>query len=300
MNQQEPPRDWFSPPPSQPTEIDDTTYSGPLPPMIPAYIPPLAPPSDVLVWPPPPPPQAPEEDDEGFSTQPFPAIAAGRPLPRPRPSFQDPEPYPPFPDPPPAATEEPPPAPPEPEPERKKKGWGRFFAGAAGSVVLAVGAPAAANWSTYVYGTGEPDVVHVIPAGETYEFEHVAWRSTFERIPNPAGAAEKPGRQWVKIMLTRTALDRDGTFLTGLPEMDIRDADGRSWRTEVLKNDTPLDQSDAQIGKAFPIEIYAVVPTDVADTAEFFIRPAGYRSDTPTEDLTDDLSPDLDLLRFLR
>ncbi|NAS25395.1 hypothetical protein GT755_27390 [Herbidospora sp. NEAU-GS84] len=297
MNQQEPPRDWFSPPPSQPTEIDDTTYSGPLPPMIPAYIPPLAPPSDVLVWPPPPPPPTPEEDDEGFSTQPFPAIAAGRPLPRPQPSFQDPEPYPPFPDPPPVS-EQPPPPPPEPEP--KKKGWGRFFAGAAGSVVLAVGAPAAANWSTYVYATGEPDTVHVVPAGESYEFEHVAWRSTIEPIPNPAGAAEKPGRQWVKIMLTRTALDRDGTFLTGVPDVEIRDGSGRKWRTEVLENATPLDPSDDQIGRAFPIEIYAVVPTDVAGTAELFVRPKSYRSDTPTEDLTDDLSADLDVLRFLR
>ncbi|WP_061295142.1 hypothetical protein [Herbidospora cretacea] len=297
MNQQEPPRDWFSPPPSQPTEIDDITYSGPLPQMIPSYIPPLAPPSDVLVWPPPPPPPAPEEDDEGFSTQPFPAIAAGRPLPRaqprpaPEPAFE--EPYPPV--------RETPPPPREPaEPERKKKGWGRFFAGAAGSVVLAVGAPAAANWSTYVYATGEPDVVHIVPAGETYEFDHVAWRTTIEPIANPAGAAEKPGRQWVKIMVTRTALDRDGTFLTGLPGVEVRDGAGRSWRTEVLNNATPTDQSDDQVGKAFPIEIYAVVPSGVADKAEVFLRPTGYRSDTPTEELTQDLDPDLDVLRFLR
>ncbi len=167
-------------------------------------------------------------------------------------------------------------------------------------MVLAVGAPAAANWSTYVYATGEPDIVHVIPAGETYEFDHVAWRSTIEPIANPAGAAEKPGRQWVKIMLTRTALDRDGTFLTGAPEVEVRDAAGRSWRTEVLKNATPTDQSDDQVGKAFPIEIYAVVPSDVADRAEVFLRPTSYRSDTPTEELTQDLTPDLDVLRFLR
>ncbi|WP_066368727.1 hypothetical protein [Herbidospora mongoliensis] len=140
MNQQEPPRDWFSPPPSQPTEIDDITYSGPLPQMIPSYIPPLAPPSDVLVWPPPPPPPAPEEDDEGYSTQPFPAIAAGRPLPRvqphpqptpqpqSQPAFQ--EPFPPFPDPPPPPVRDEPPSPRRAKPaelEKKKKGWGRFF-----------------------------------------------------------------------------------------------------------------------------------------------------------------------------
>ncbi|WP_214109753.1 hypothetical protein [Acrocarpospora catenulata] len=283
-------RGWFVPPPSQPTDVD-ITYAGPLP----SLRPPRRPvPPDVRVWPPPPPP---EEDDEGYSTQPFPVIAAERrPLPRPAPPA--------VPSPPPATS--PPPAAPEPPARARKPNRALRGAGAVLAVLLAVGIPSYVGYRAYLYGAGEPDIVHVVQPGATGEFRHVAWQASVALIPNPAGDAERPGRQWVKLTVTRTAQDAEGAIRHGAPAVELRDNAGRSWRTETLRDETPPDTTENRVGQPYRMELVAVVPTDVAETVEVHLRPSNYRS-VPGQSVEDMLNEseqrnerDVDVLRFLR
>jgi hypothetical protein len=277
-------RGWFVPPPTQPSELD-ITYAGPLPSLAPPLRGRRIVQQDRQVWPPPPPPP---EDDEGASTQPFPVIAAERrPLPAQTPSI--------------------PPSEPEPAaPPRRGRSVVLRSAGAFLAVLLAVGIPTYVGYRAYVYGTGEADIVHVVQPGATGEFRHVAWQASVKRIPDPSGKPESPDRQWVRLVITRTAQDAEGAIRHGAPAVELRDGAGRSWRTESLSDETPPDTADNRIGQPYRMELVAVVPPDVADTVEVHLRPSNYRS-VPGQSVEDMLKeseqrnePDQDVLRFLR
>ncbi|GII57525.1 hypothetical protein Pth03_59140 [Planotetraspora thailandica] len=254
MNERETPapdsRDWFAPPLDQPTE-PPYMPPPPQPPSIP--IPgTLRPTGDRRVWPEP----APDEDT---STVPFPAIPGTRnelPAHYRRPSAQVP-----------------PPAGP-----RKRMSRGRrrvlLAGGAVVSVALAVALPAWFGYGVYKYGRPS-DHIHSVPAGQAGTWQHVSWRVSVERIPNPdPKAASDTTRQWMKIVATRTALDAEGAIRHYPPEIELTDASGRTWVTQVLNDATPLDTDKNKVGTPYKIELVGVVPPPVADTVDVLLRPS--------------------------
>ncbi|WP_084964120.1 hypothetical protein [Thermoactinospora rubra] len=256
MNANEPERGWFSPP------------SGQQPARLPDYGRPAVRP-DQQVWPPV------NREPVGSSTQPMPALPSAGPLPGNQPPA-------------PPSGEQPPgaggPTPP-------KKGRPVLMGVAAvAALVLAVGLPTADRY--IFYKSGQPsDIVHVVSPGQAVSFEHVSWKAVFGPMDPPEGATPDPVRQWMKVTVTRTALDSDGSVLSGTPELAFKDRAGRNWKVEVVQDNTPTDPHE--IGKPYTIEAAGVVPKDVADEVELHLRPnTTYRMDTPTEDLMKPRTPE--------
>ncbi|MFC0864590.1 hypothetical protein ACFHYQ_20065 [Sphaerimonospora cavernae] len=303
-------RDWFAPPPSQPTEIpddpSDITYSGPLP-QAPVAIPipgRLRPPQDVRVWPP---------EREADSTQPFPALRAtplaaspshGAPSSTVRPSVESPPAQP-------SPAEQPPaestPSGEEPsgeEPNRSPRRTVLLRAGAALSVVLAVGAPAWFGYNVYRYMRPSDHTQSVQP-GQPGVWQHVSWQASLEKISDPTGQPDTSDRQWMRAVVTRTALDGEGAIRHGSPELRLTDESGRLWLMEELKNDTPFDTEENKVGTPYRIELVGVVPPSVADQVEILLRPSIARS-VPGQSVEDMFKESVKtekpdhVLRFLR
>ncbi|MBP2705000.1 hypothetical protein JOL79_14360 [Microbispora sp. RL4-1S] len=292
-------RDWFAPPPSQPSDI---TLSAPVPrPAVP--IPgTLLPPRDVLVWPPPPP-------DEDRSTQPFPALRENRSMPLPPRPAAAPQAAPTPAVPGPATPEPSDPAPSGDAAPSASTGRPRrtlmLGAGAVLSIALAIGLP---GWFAYgVYQYGRPsDQVQPVPSGQAGIYQHVSWRVTVERVADPSGKAEAADRQWLKVVATRIALDAEGAIRHGAPEVRLTDRYGRVWMLQEVSNDTPPDTMDNKVGTPYNIQLYGVVPPSVADQVEVVLRPSTYRS-VPGQSVSDMVGDAIDrderqdhVLRFTR
>lgn len=255
MSQNEPGRDWFAPPPGQP----DSEPAAPARPVRPPQPPRPRPRRrrtfpDQRVWPPP----APAESVEG-ATQPFPALPGTRPLPPRAPN-------------PTGGVADPPPR----RPRTLLMGVAAVVA-----LVLAAGAPTVDAY--LFYRGGQPsDIVHTVAAGKEKTFEHVSWQAAIEAMKAPQPTP--PGRQWMKIVVTRKGVDATGIRLTGRPELELRDRAGRAWAVEITEDDVAID--DAVVGKPYTYTAHAVVPEGVAGEVELRLRPdTTYRSDTPTDQL---------------
>ncbi|WP_127939459.1 hypothetical protein [Nonomuraea polychroma] len=135
------------------------------------------------------------------------------------------------------------------------------------------------------YKSGQPDdVVHEVPKGQEKAFEHVSWKTSIEPMV-PAPSNTTPDKQWLKITITRKALDDTGKVLTAKPELFLRDKQERTWQVEVMEDNTPVGE-DGVVGRPYSYIAGAVVPKAVADEVELHLRPnTTYRSDTPTEKL---------------
>lgn len=149
--------------------------------------------------------------------------------------------------------------------------------GALLSVAVAIGGP---GWFAYgVYRYGQPsDRIHTVQPGQTATWQHVSWRVSVERIPDPSGKPDTSERQWVKVTASRTALDGEGAIRHGAPEVTLKDRSGRSWRTEVINNETPPDTTANKVGTPYRIELMGVVPPAVAAQVEIHLRPSIARS----------------------
>ncbi|MFF3440849.1 hypothetical protein [Streptosporangium sp. NPDC002721] len=236
---------------------------------------------DEQVWPPKPPVEEPEEEPPGASTQPFPSVA-GTPLPRPsaavptgtppdgHPSPESPE-TPDTPDTPanPATAEETAPA-------RRRRTALRV-----GGAIVAVGLGiVASTWNGYtVYRTGNPaDRVYTVAPGGAMTLMHVSWKASVEQVDSLGG--QKPAqadRQWLKIKVTRTALDAEGVGLRGDPEVEMRHSDGRVWKVLPESDDIPDEAKDHKIGTAYSYNMVSMVPKKLAGQVEVHVRPATYQ-----------------------
>jgi hypothetical protein len=277
-------RDWFAPPLDQPADMD-ITYTGP-PPQPPSIPIPgtLRPLGDRRVWP------APSEE-ENTLTVPFPAVPGSRvelPAHYRRPS---------------------PPAPP-PHPTRKEmpRGRRRALLGSAAflSVAAAVAFPA---WFAYgVYQYGRPsDHIHTVKPKQAATWQHVSWRVALWPIDNlDPSAKPDPSRQWMKVVVTRTALDGEGAIRHGAPKVELTDNAGRTWVTEVVNDATPTDTAGNKIGAPYRIELMGVVPSAVSKEVDVLVRPSTYRSvpGQSVEDMMKDSATteerDDQVLKFLR
>ncbi|MFI6811839.1 hypothetical protein ACIBG7_05490 [Nonomuraea sp. NPDC050328] len=218
----------------------------------------------------------------GSSTQPMPALPSAGPLftpaQQPAPAMQTgqsgqgavpPEP--------PLAEE---PAAPTPERPRRKALYG---VAAVAALVVALGAPTADRY--LFYKSGQPtDIVHVAEPGGEVTFNHVSWQASVERFVPPAGTVVDPGKQWLKAVITRKAVDADGAQLIGPPELQFEDLRGRRWQVEI-SDDKKVPLENHEIGRPYPYEALAIVPADVADEVRLRLRPSTYRADTPTSEL---------------
>lgn len=275
-------RDWFAPrtgrnsepsPPPRPRRSPRPSLGGPprppRPPRQPLY-------PDQQVWPPVPKPQEPV----GSSTQPLPALPSAGPLPPRQPA---------------APPEEPTATPP---PRRRRTLL--YGLGTLAAFLIGIGAPTVDSY--LIFKGGRPDdKVHLVPPGQSYTFEHVTWKAAIEPLDDPVGTTPTgPTKEWVKITIDRTAVDKDGTVLTGKPELQVKDRRDRAWQVEV-DDDLPAEH---EIGKTYTMNAFGVVPTGLAKEVELVLRPSGYRKDTPTEDLfrvdPDSTENDDDVLRFTR
>ncbi|MEZ0073029.1 hypothetical protein [Planotetraspora sp. GP83] len=301
-------RDWFAPPPSQPTDISDITYSGPLP--QPAAIPipgTLKGPRDRRVWPPEPEPEPEEEQDR--STQPFPALRGTRPATMPPPIVQ-PSPTPPPPAPPDIQQPDVQASPAEPPAAGhavtlRGRRTALLGAGALVAVVLAVGLPGWFGYRVFQYGQPE-DQIHTIQPGQAGTWQHVSWQVTLERIPDPTGKPATSDRQWMKVVATRTALDGEGAIRHGAPEVRLTDRSGRIWLTQGVHDETPPDTTDNKVGTPYRIELMGVVPPSVAGEVQVLLRPSSARS-VPGQSVADMMKDSVEseekmdqVLRFLR
>jgi hypothetical protein len=170
---------------------------------------------------------------------------------------------------------------------RPPKRRGRTLLLGVGAVVvftLGMGLPTADRY--LFYKSGQPsETIHVVPVGQQVTYEHVTWQAVIEPTPPPAGTVTKtPPRQWLKITVTRKAVDDTGAVLTGKPELTVRDRSGRTWQVEIVEDDLPTDKHE--VHRAYDYSALAVVPKTVADEVELHLEPdITYRMDTPTEKL---------------
>ncbi|WP_440070445.1 hypothetical protein [Streptosporangium sp. OZ121] len=225
--------------------------------------------------------EEPAEEPEGASTQPFPSVT-GSPLPRtsatgtgaaamPTAAPAAPTDAPPGERPPretAAATEETPPT-------RRRRTVLR-----AGAAIVFVGLGiAVSTWNGYtVYRTGNPaDRIYTVAAGGAMTLMHVSWKSSVEQVDSLPGQKPLPAdRQWLKIKVTRTALDAEGIGLRGDPQVEIRHSDGRVWKVLPESDDVPDEAKDHRIGTAYTYNMVAVVPRKLAGQVEVHVRPATY------------------------
>ncbi|WP_431899368.1 hypothetical protein [Nonomuraea sp. bgisy101] len=246
---------------------------------------------DHQVWPPVPPGREPA----GSSTQPLPAVPSAGPLP-PRPS--QPPAQPPAQ---PSGASGPPAEPPAAAAGAQPPKRPRLLLQGVGAIValaVAVGVPTYDRF--LLFKGGQPDDrIHAVPAGQHITFEHVTWKVSYGTMQPPAGSKHNtPDKQWLKIDITRKAVDKDGAQLTGQPDVRLKDRAGRAWQLETLEDKAPIDHV---VGESYVTTKVAVVPSAVAKEVELELRPSSYRSDTPTKDLLKSTGDDnLDILRFSR
>lgn len=158
-------------------------------------------------------------------------------------------------------------------------------AGAVLSVALAVGLPVWFRYNVYEYGQ-PADQVHLVQPGKAGVLQHVSWQVSLERIPDPTGKPDASDRQWMKVVATRTALDGEGATRHAPPEVSLTDRAGRTWHTEKLSDDTPIDVKDNRVGTPYRMELVGVVPPAVADQVEVLVRPNTSR-DVPGQSVDD-------------
>ncbi|GAA4596079.1 hypothetical protein GCM10023194_67250 [Planotetraspora phitsanulokensis] len=277
-------RDWFAPPLDQPADMD-ITYTGP-PPQPPSIPIPgtLRPVGDLRVWP------APSEEEHTM-TVPFPAVPGTRvelPAHYRRPSQ--------------AAA----PAPPPRTSMSRGKRRALLGSGAFLSVVAAVALP---GWFAYgVYQYGRPsDHIHIVKPGQAATWQHVSWKVSLAPIPDPVPSAKPDAsRQWMKVVVTRTALDEEGTIRHYPPEVRLTDKSGRLWLAEVVNETTPNEPQANKIGTPYQIDLMGVVPPSVAGQVEVLLRPSISR-DVPGQSVADMMKESVtteeksdQVLRFVR
>ncbi|MFI6320971.1 hypothetical protein ACIBG8_25770 [Nonomuraea sp. NPDC050556] len=156
--------------------------------------------------------------------------------------------------------------------------------GAVAALVLAVGAPTADRYLFYKSGRPTP-TLQVVQPGQAGTLEHVSWKAAIENMAPPQGTKHNtPDKQWLKITVTRTANDQEGSLLTAKPELSLHDAKDRSWHVEVYEDNTPTDPH--KVGQPYTLVALAVVPADVAPQVELHLQPdVLYKMNTPTKDL---------------
>ncbi|MBA2896998.1 hypothetical protein [Nonomuraea soli] len=218
----------------------------------------------------------------GSSTQPLPALPSAGPLFQPPHAGQPGQPGQPGPGQPPQPPGQPPTEPAEPTPPKRSRPV-LLGIGAVAALVLAVGLPTGDRY--LFYKSGQPsDIVHSLKAGASLDFEHVKWSATFGTADAPANRTPDPTRQWMKVVVTRTALDKDGTVLTAVPELAFKDAEGREWVIQMTKDNSPTDAH--QVGAPYTIEFMGVVPPQLAKDVRLHLRPnTTYKSDTDVKEL---------------
>ncbi|MEV0622926.1 hypothetical protein AB0I81_57080 [Nonomuraea sp. NPDC050404] len=151
----------------------------------------------------------------------------------------------------------------------------------AAALLIGIGAPTVD--AILFYRSGQPsDIEHVVAAGKELTFEHVSWKAGV--APMQAPETSTPDKAWLKVTIVRKGVDETGIKLTGIPELEMRDGEDRSWKVEITNHDVATD--DAEVNKPYTIEAATVVPKAVADKVELRLRPnTTYRSDTPVDEL---------------
>ena len=121
-----------------------------------------------------------------------------------------------------------------------------------------------------------------------------------ETVPQVPGNKPQPGSAYVKIDITRSAVDADGAVKTAKPkDVFVTDRQGRTWVALVGDDTTPAEKME--IGEPYQMTAYARVPArtggrgrTAAHTEQLPLgHPHGQAHDAKTE-------PDLDVLRFKR
>ncbi|MEV0349397.1 hypothetical protein AB0H88_26790 [Nonomuraea sp. NPDC050680] len=253
------------------------------------------------------------------STQPIPAIPSAGPLPRPSvpplpavppPAVQPPSPLEPAPFAGPVTAEVPVaaelpvvaevPVAVTPPPRRRRPVLAAL--GAVAALVVALGAMTYDRYHVYLVRSGQIPAKQeqVVQAGQSVTVKHVSWKSTMETVPQIPGSKPQPGSAYVKIDISRSAVDADGQFKTAKPkELFVTDRQGRTWVALVGDDTTPAEKME--VGEPYQMTAYARVPAAQAAEVELLLTPSNYRSDVPTNQLmTAKTEPDLDVLRFKR
>ncbi|MFC3979546.1 hypothetical protein [Streptosporangium jomthongense] len=243
---------------------------------------------DQQVWPP-----TVREEHAGISTQPFPAVPAA-PLPprQPVPAMQplgmtqeSPAPTAGVPASAPAAPAAPVADDAEPDgaagpadPAPAKPGRTALRAvGAVLALAVAIAVPTMDGYTTYREAR-PPDKIHTFAAGQTASFKHVSWQVNVEVVDSiPNTRPTPPDRQWLKIRITRIALDQEGIIRRVPPEVEVRAADGRVWKVEPLDDDLPLDAKDYRVGAPYHYNMVGVVPRALSSQVEVYLRPSPAR-----------------------
>ncbi|MBB4913740.1 hypothetical protein [Streptosporangium saharense] len=240
---------------------------------------------DQQVWPPAAREEHAREEHAGISTQPFPAVPASplpprRPVPAMQPLGMTQEPPPPDPVPtaPQADGTEPdgPDGPADPPPPRRGR-TALLATGAVLALAVAIAVPTLDGYSTYLEAR-PPDQVHVFAAGQTASFRHVSWQVSVEAVDTMPNARPIPAdRQWLKIRLTRVALDQEGIIRRAAPDVEVRALDGRVWKVEPLVDDLPLEVKDYRVGAPYHYDMVSMVPRALAAQVEVYVRPSPAR-----------------------
>ncbi|MEU7742085.1 hypothetical protein [Nonomuraea sp. NPDC049158] len=174
--------------------------------------------------------------------------------------------------------------------------------GAVAALVVALGATTYDRYHVYLVRSGQIPAKQeqVVPAGQSVTVKHVSWKSTMETVPQVPGNKPQPGSAYVKIDITRSAVDKDGEFKTARPkELFVTDRQGRTWVALVGDDTTPAEKME--VGEPYRMTAYARVPAAQAAEVELLLTPSNYRSDIPTAQLmTAKTEPELDVLRFKR
>ncbi|MEV1167935.1 hypothetical protein [Nonomuraea sp. NPDC049784] len=179
---------------------------------------------------------------------------------------------------------------------------------AAGAVIVSLITTAAHSYDGYLFyekvSTKETKVT-IVPAGQAGKVSNIEYRATIAPTKAPEGSTTGPEVAWLKVDITKKALDEGSATKTAKPgDVQMEDRAGRTW---VVENDwvgdPPIDRM--VVGKEYKILGVAKVPASVANEVELSFRPSNYRSDTPTEDLfkketVAKLEKDIDVLRFRR
>ncbi|MER7130819.1 hypothetical protein [Streptosporangium saharense] len=232
------------------------------------------------MWPPPAREEHAREEHAGISTQPFPAVPASplpprRPVPAMQPLGMTQEPPDPAPTAPQADDAEPD-GPADPPPPRRGR-TALLATGAVLALAVAIAVPTLDGYGIYLEAR-PPDQIHVFAAGQTASFRHVSWQVSVEAVDTIPNTRPVPAdRQWLKIRLTRVALDQEGIIRRAAPDVEMRALDGRVWKVEPLADDLPLEARDHRIGAPYHYDMVSVVPKALAGQVEVYVRPSPAR-----------------------
>ncbi|MFD0886863.1 hypothetical protein ACFQ08_20140, partial [Streptosporangium algeriense] len=145
--------------------------------------------------------------------------------------------------------------------------------GAVLALAVAVAVPTLDGYTTYREAR-PPDQVHTFAAGQTATFKHVSWQVGVEVVDNIPNARPIPAdRQWLKIRITRVAVDQEGIIRRVPPDVEVRAPDGRIWKVEPLDDDLPLEAKDYRIGAPYHYNMVSMVPRALSSQVEVYLRP---------------------------